>query len=385
MSAGDAPGVVGPAARLRVDVGEPSGAGLVAPGQRYRCSVASTGRGESLGATASTVSAYLLLEDPGPWGPAILHCLRVPEAVRARAAAWERDLGVRPLLIRRTGRAGRAGRAGPGPRRVFVVNTRHRWAQTALVEQLDDVADWDLRGATTPEGVGLDAHDEPLLLVCTHGRHDACCAERGRPVARELASRFGELVWESSHLGGDRFAANLLVLPDGDAYGRLDAGLAPQLVADHLAGRIDLTHHRGRGTSSWPAQYAERVVRERLDERGVGAVTGVVLTRTDRQAVVRVTVAPGVVGAAAGAVSDATVGAATDAATDVAVRTATDSAVDAATDAAAGGTAAAPRVYEVVVDLGESEPAQLTCRADAAKPAPTYAPAGLRALPPPRP
>ena len=64
--------------------------------------------------------------------------------------------------------------------------------------------------------------------VCTHGRHDACCAERGRPVAAALAAAHPEQTWEVSHIGGDRFAANVLVLPDGLYYGRVSAADAPR-------------------------------------------------------------------------------------------------------------------------------------------------------------
>ena len=62
----------------------------------------------------------------------------------------------------------------------------------------------------------------PILLVCTHGVHDTCCALRGRPVAAALAARWPGQVWECSHVGGDRFAPNVVVLPDGFYYGNLD-------------------------------------------------------------------------------------------------------------------------------------------------------------------
>lgn len=269
--------------RLRLTVPDPDAA-LSRAETRYRCSVASEERGEELAGTASTVSAFLLMEEPGPWGPAVLRCLRLPDAVRERAARWERELGLRPLLIRRP------GRSPDSPRRVFVVNARHGWAQSATVDSLDAVAGWNLDAVASPDGVGLTPHPDPLVLACTHGRHDACCAERGRPVARALADAFGDLVWETSHLGGDRFAANLLVLPDGAAYGRLDAASAPGIVRDHLDGRVSLDHFRGRTTASWPAQYAEQVVRERLGETRLAAVSSRVLARDTRKAVVEVSV-----------------------------------------------------------------------------------------------
>src|SRR5690606_14804931 len=64
---------------------------------------------------------------------------------------------------------------------------------------------------------------EPLLLVCTNGQRDACCVLHGIAVYNALHRQFGAAVWESSHHGGHRFAANLLAFPSGRAYGRLRA------------------------------------------------------------------------------------------------------------------------------------------------------------------
>lgn len=231
-----------------------------------RCSSASEQRGEPLTATASTVRHFVLLEDPGPWGPEVLRSRRLPGPLRAPLLGWQRDLGVRPLLIRRP------GRYLAGPRRVFVVNARYGWCQTLLVPNLAEAADLELAGIDGPDGVGLEPHADPLLLVCTHGRHDACCAERGRPLAAALAGVWPELTWESSHLGGDRFAANLLILPGADCYGRLPPDRGVEVVRDHLAGRLTLDHHRGRCSVPWPQQAAEAALRRHLGLRAVGAV-----------------------------------------------------------------------------------------------------------------
>lgn len=246
--------------------------------------MASLERGEPLSATAAPTSRFLLLEETGAWGPALLRCYRLPEKLRKQVAVWQAELGVRPLLIRRH------GRSAPTQRRVFVVNTAHGWAETALVDDLAEVARWDLGQIGTPEGVGLELWDDPLLLVCTHGRHDACCAEFGRPVAGALAAEFGDRVWESSHLGGDRFAANLLMLPDGHTYGRLAPESAVEVVNRHLAGEITLEHHRGRNGIPPAAQAAERAVRAELGEFGVDRLSSRVLRQDETSASVQVRV-----------------------------------------------------------------------------------------------
>ena len=220
-----------------------------------RCSTASRARGESLWATASTVEAFLLIEAPGPWGPDALRSRLLPDVTRAAISDWQRRLGVRTLLIRRP------GRTAPGALRVFVANTRHAWLEAVEVDNQGEVAALDLDRVRGPDGVGLRPHEDPLLLVCTHGRHDPCCAERGRPLAAALAGTWPELLWEASHVGGDRFAGNLVALPRGDYFGGLDTATGPEVVEQYLAGQLDHRFHRGRSSQPWVVQAAVQAAR----------------------------------------------------------------------------------------------------------------------------
>jgi (2Fe-2S) ferredoxin len=77
-----------------------------------------------------------------------------------------------------------------------------------------------------------------------------------------------EELWISSHQGGHRFAANVLVLPTGLQFGRVDPGDAPRVVAEALSGRIELDRYRGRTCYLPAVQAAERVVREVLKLEG---------------------------------------------------------------------------------------------------------------------
>lgn len=233
-----------------------------------RCAVAAQARGESLIGTASTVTRFLLLEDPGPWGVDALRDARMPELVKDQLIARARQHRVRVVLIRRH------GRSRPGPLRCFAVcaNVGNRWAETTLLDDIHHVLDLDLAALGEGRRLGLDRHDEPLLLVCTHGRHDPCCAERGRPVARALSRTHPTLSWECSHIGGDRFAGNLVILPDGLYYGRVDELTGPGIVSGHLRGQLDLAHLRGRVTQSFPAQAAEWLLRTELNLTGLDDV-----------------------------------------------------------------------------------------------------------------
>jgi (2Fe-2S) ferredoxin len=112
----------------------------------------------------------------------------------------------------------------------------------------------------------------PLLLVCAHGLHDVCCALRGRPVAAALAAPWPEATWECSHVGGDRFAANLVVLPDGVYYGNLDAGNAVPVVRAHLGGQVAVEHLRGMTRVPPAAQVAIAEVHRRYGPFGAADV-----------------------------------------------------------------------------------------------------------------
>ncbi len=227
----------------------------------FRCSTASADISEPLAGTASTVRAFLLVEAPGPWGTDVVADSRLPEAVKQRLSVLELRHRVRPLLIRREGRPTAA------PTRVFAayVHTDRPWAETTELDDVRDLLDLDVTGVGDGRSPGLTPYDDPLFLVCTHGKHDACCAERGRPLYAAMRAAAPEHAWEVSHIGGDRFAANVLVLPHGLYYGRLGPGHAAGFVRSHLTGRLDLEHLRGRSSYPFSVQAAEVYLRRHLD------------------------------------------------------------------------------------------------------------------------
>ncbi|WP_167880421.1 sucrase ferredoxin [Nocardioides guangzhouensis] len=235
----------------------------------FRCATASLGRADTLAGTASTVRAFLLLEHPGGWGRRVPRDARLPEGLGERLTASAAEAGVRVLLVRRHGRT-----PLPGPRRVFAAyaDPVTPWVETTEVEDPGRVLDLDLAALGAGRSPGLLPHDGSLLCVCTHGRHDVCCAERGRPVATAVAAAHPQEAWEVSHIGGDRFAANLLVLPHGLYYGGLDPASAVAVTGGHLSGQVDLDHLRGRSGLAMPVQAAEVALRRRLEETREDAV-----------------------------------------------------------------------------------------------------------------
>lgn len=267
---------------------------------RFECAVASAQRGEPMFATASQVRAWLLVEVQGSWGhDAIGDSELGPHAPKIWRTAMGRR-GIRVVAIRRD-LDRRHEHPVAGLRLVHVVAGRPGGAASVahrrVIEDLHHVV------ASTESivaGNGPDEHwspdTEPYVLVCTNGRHDPCCATHGRPLVRHLRStRWADRVWECSHIGGDRFAGNVVLLPDSLYFGRCGADEAERVLAEHELGRLELSCLRGRSTLSLVEQAAEHFVRRALGIRGLDDVVDIATVESGVvRVVVRSAAAPGV-------------------------------------------------------------------------------------------
>jgi hypothetical protein len=227
-----------------------------------RCADVSLAAGEVLAATAVTAERWLLVEVPGSWPRDVGAEGALPEEAQGAVSAWlVKTPGARLQFVRRPGRVSKR-------RVVFVVRAQesHGEVRRIELEGLEDLASLDLDSAGAPV-------DTSLVLVCGHGSRDQCCALRGTAVFGALSGRLGEEeLWIASHLGGHRFAANVLVLPAGLQLGRVEVSEAPYVVARALAGKIELERYRGRTCYSPTVQAGEHAVRVSAGLDGVDDV-----------------------------------------------------------------------------------------------------------------
>lgn len=108
----------------------------------------------------------------------------------------------------------------------------------------------------------------PIFLVCTNGRRDPCCARNGLPVFNTLNGLAPAKVWRSSHVGGHRFAANVLQFPQGIYYGRMTPDDAESLLRAGSEGELLLDHYRGRACYEKYVQAAEAHLRLKTGRMG---------------------------------------------------------------------------------------------------------------------
>ncbi|MGI9324358.1 MAG: sucrase ferredoxin [Pseudomonadales bacterium] len=217
-------------------------------------------QGSMLG-TAEQVDVWLMLEAPGSW-PA-----RAVEegAVATEVAQWlERSaqklsaqgLRVRPQLIKQPGR--KLGEAGA--QRTLLIGYAERLFQIVMQNDAQllglDVGEIveDVRANREVQATRVN---ESHYFVCTNGRRDLCCARFGLPVYRQLQEQIGSRAWQVNHVGGHRFAPNVLSLPQGVLYGRVQPEDVDAFLQQVESGALAFAWLRGRAAYAPQVQAAE--------------------------------------------------------------------------------------------------------------------------------
>jgi len=238
------------------------------------CSTASLEAGEPTAGSAPAGVAWVCLEQPGAWGAKAFTSSGLDPAIGRAFEDAATAAGVRPQLIRSPGRH---PDSGVGRRHVLIAFTRpgSSWLLEGQIEDPKRILDLDLDAVAAgerPDWPELSPVSSPVLLVCTNGRRDVCCATLGRSVAEHVAGTHPGRVWEANHLSGHRFAATAALLPSGHVYGRVLDGSILLEAADR--GQLMGPGWRGRSTWTSAAQVAESVIRE---QQGIWDLDAVVV------------------------------------------------------------------------------------------------------------
>lgn len=224
------------------------------------CAEVSRAVGETLVGTASKDGLrFVLVETDDPWGRDAFETSTLPETAKDALARFVASVPrTRLAFVRPPGRRAASprvyvtGGAERGEKTIVLDLPTHESVEHAPIEAM-------LRGEVPDGARELDL---PLVLICTHGKRDRCCAKFGVALTNALEAEDGILALQSSHLGGHRFAAVAVTLPDGLTYGHLDASDAPALARAMREGVLfDVARYRGRAGLDEPEQVAESEVR----------------------------------------------------------------------------------------------------------------------------
>ena len=219
----------------------------------------------SMASAPEASRAWLLIEHPGPWPHEPTEAV-LPDALGDLVVSAA-GLGIRVQMIRRPGR--RTGDA----RGVYSGWTAgaEPWLRRASWDTVDGL-DLEKLAAGSAPGFG-SVVGEPVFLVCTHAQRNACCARLGGPLAQALAARYPGQVFQTTHLGGHRFAANLVILPHGLYYGPVGLAEATAAISAYARGTITPERYRGRAGQPKATQEAEYAQLTRAGSLELAALT----------------------------------------------------------------------------------------------------------------
>lgn len=226
--------------------------------------------GEPQFGTAAEVKVWILLEYRVPWRAKAVTDNDLPQPIKDHlAAALSAVSGSRLVFIKQR---------PPHSENLRFYVTRPGEASSTLYEfkfdSLDDLLRLDLAAVAAGEAAFDDClSTEPLFLVCTNGRRDKCCTKFGLPVYDALSDLYGTAVWQASHLGGHRYAPNVLCLPQAVTYGLMDIDEVVQAAGKFRQGKLDALE-KFRGRSYYPAhiQAADFYLRRELALDDLGEV-----------------------------------------------------------------------------------------------------------------
>ncbi len=242
------------------------------------CSIASGDYGEDPGGTASTLDLCLLIELSKPWPSEITESKGFPSGVsESLARAANSGQSVKLLGLEPDSDYSVQGLARiilySKPDGPFASYDKSEFAVpgddvAALVDALlDSPGDLGALEQYRQETAGVRD-----IFVCTHGTHDSCCATFGYPVYRALRQEYapssnGSLrVWQVSHIGGHRFASNLLDMPEGRNWVRIDVESLESLV--YRRGDVSMLRGNYRGSIGLGGPYEQLVEREAFMREG---------------------------------------------------------------------------------------------------------------------
>jgi len=153
-------------------------------------------------------------------------------------------LVARPQFIRRPERTDTIA--------LFVANQGRLGGVAVTAES--DLQQLDLVSTLLPEV------KDSQYFVCVNAKRDICCAKFGRPTYAALHETLGDRAWQTTHVGGHRYAPNILVLPQSALYGRVMPSDVPEFLTATEKHQLARPFLRGQTRYSAIAQVAEHAI-----------------------------------------------------------------------------------------------------------------------------
>ncbi len=217
--------------------------------EKTYCSEVCSAQGEPLAGTAIQVDVWIMLEYRRAWSAKAVADNQLQPTTNAWLTKTVSDfaaigLVARPQFIRRPERT---------ETQQLFVSYQGRLGGLKVASE-SDLHQLDL---VTTE---LEAVRDTQYFVCVNAKRDICCAKFGRPTYAALHKILKGRAWQTTHVGGHRYAPNILVLPQSALYGRVTPGDVPEFLAATENNRLARGFLRGQTRYSAIAQIAEHTI-----------------------------------------------------------------------------------------------------------------------------
>jgi hypothetical protein len=233
----------------------------------FFCSVQSSRAEEQAVGTASAGDSWLLLEYPHPWGVKAFQESNLSREIKLHLKAALKSVPRSRLLFIKQDHPPAEFLS------LFVVRSRELDSSVVRYElrNYEQLLELNLASALAGDDEkSAEIWERPLFLVCTHGKRDKCCAKFGFAIYKSVRDFAGDAsVWQSSHVGGDRFAANVICFPDGLFYAHVTDEAGQNIVNSYRERKVVLNNFRGRACYPPPIQAAEFFARTESGLSGV--------------------------------------------------------------------------------------------------------------------
>lgn len=214
------------------------------------CAEVSAALNEPMIGSAPQVGLWILLEVRDVWEPKNLETNSLPDV----AQAWLDDALAK-------------GEADGLMPRVQFIRHRRRPSDPLTVMicrdgelRSNEINDYNELVKIDPLDPQMSQIEEIRYFVCTHARRDVCCSREGLPTWQRLDSLSNGRAWQTTHLGGHRFAPNVLTLPTARSYGRVRVNEVDEFFAVIESGGVPTRFLRGNSTLPPDAQACEPTI-----------------------------------------------------------------------------------------------------------------------------
>lgn len=227
------------------------------PARRTHCAISSIESKELMFGTATVAAAWFLLEYRGNFSGKAFEDSKIPKPVKSHLKKELKQVkGSRLQLIKKHKSEDDELKAY-----LAISNASNPMLYEFSFKNYEELLSLNIKKILKSEHY---ISQKKIYIVCTNGEYDTCCGKFGMPVYLDLAQgKYGDNTWEVNHIGGHRFAATFVCLPEGIVYGRVnDSAEAEEIMELHQDGQVKLDYLRGSSFYSAGVQAAEYYIRK---------------------------------------------------------------------------------------------------------------------------